>query len=315
MTAKHAPPAHTPYDGSSKLFTIGLKPLDPDRWIEVDDHLLPYLAEKHRLYADIPERVFVEEDGTRDAQREVLDLLAEYLPTHFPRTHGNTGGGVELVGPAGKSDSGIGAGGFKDAPLVAASLLVQEDLILMRRDDSGWRLVAGSLCFPSSWSLIEKFGRPLQDIHAPVPGFGPGTRPAELINRMFDGLQGQAVERYNWSIQSDNALYHPLSDIERIDRATNRPSRFPDGDINAHAFIRVERQTLRKLPVSRDVLFTIRIHLDPLRVLAGHPDRAALATSFAGQLEALDLAQLDYKGMTSDRDRLVDVLNHMANDA
>ncbi|TGQ25043.1 heme-dependent oxidative N-demethylase subunit alpha family protein, partial [Mesorhizobium sp. M4B.F.Ca.ET.214.01.1.1] len=80
------------------------------------------------------------------------------------------------------------------APLVAASLLVQEDLILMRRDVSGWRLAAGSLCFPSSWALTEKFGKPLQQIHAPVPGFGPGTRPADLINRMFDGLQGQAVE-------------------------------------------------------------------------------------------------------------------------
>ncbi|TIU52784.1 MAG: DUF3445 domain-containing protein, partial [Mesorhizobium sp.] len=68
---------------------------------------------------------------------------------------------------------------LRAAPLVQASLLVQEDLILMRRDESGWRLAAGSLCFPSSWSLLEKFGKPLQQIHAPVPGFGPGTRPAE----------------------------------------------------------------------------------------------------------------------------------------
>ncbi|MDF3155157.1 DUF3445 domain-containing protein [Mesorhizobium sp. XAP10] len=306
---KHTLPTHTPYDGSSKLFSIGLKPLDPAAWIEVDGHLLPYLAEKHRLYAEIPERIFVEEDGTRDAQQEVLDLLAAHLLERFPETHRLGGSGVEVAGAASRLPASLA-----DAPLAKASLLVQEDLILMRSSDSGWRLVAGSLCFPSSWSLLEKFGKPLQDIHAPVPGFGPGTRPAELINRMFDGLQGQAVERYNWSIQSDNALYHPLSDLQRIDRATNRPSRFPDGDIDAHAFIRVERQTLRKLPVSRDILFTIRIHLDPLAVLARHPDRAKLAVSFAAQLEALDLAQLDYKGLTSDRDRLMTVLNHMAND-
>ncbi|MCA0032303.1 heme-dependent oxidative N-demethylase family protein [Mesorhizobium sp. B263B2A] len=302
-------PTHTPYDGSSKLFTIGLKPLDPADWIEVDGHLLPYLAEKRRLYAEIPERVFVEEDGTRDAQQEVLDLLGAYLPERFPNSHGRTDAGIEVMGavnrPALPPD-------LADAPLVAASLLVQEDLILMRRDDSGWRLAAGSLCFPSSWSLLEKFGKPLQQIHAPVPGFGPGTRPADLINRMFDGLQGQAVVRFNWSIQADNALYHPLSNVERIDRATNRPTRFPDGDVNAHAFIRVERQTLRKLPVSGDILFTVRIHLDPLAVLARHPDRATLALSFAAQLEALDLAQLDYKGLTSDRDRLIERLKTMA---
>src|SRR4051812_17404924 len=155
-------PTHTPYDGSSKLFTIGLKPLDPADWIEVDGHLLPYLAEKRRLYAEIPERVFVEEDGTRDAQREVLDLLGAYLPERFPHTHRRGAAGIEVVGAA--NHPGLPSG-LAGAPLVAASLLVQEDLILMRRDDSGWRLAAGSLCFPSSWSLTEKFGKPLQQIH------------------------------------------------------------------------------------------------------------------------------------------------------
>ncbi|MDX8511870.1 heme-dependent oxidative N-demethylase family protein [Mesorhizobium captivum] len=303
-------PTHTPYDGSSKLFTIGLKPLELDRWIEVDEFLLPHLAEKQRLYAEIAEKVFVEECDTRDAQREVLDLLAAYLPAKHPESHRGAGSAIEVVGLNGAT--GELSPELREAPLVRASLLVQEDLILMRRDDSGWRLAAGSLCFPSSWSLREKFGKPLQQIHAPVPGFGPGTRPAEVINRMFDGLQGQAVERFNWSIQAGDALYHPLSNIQRIDRATSRPTRFPDGDINAHAFIRVERQTLRKLPVSRDILFTIRIHLDPLAVLARHPDKAALAASFAEQLNALDQAQLDYKGLTADRDRLVAYLAGMA---
>ncbi|MDX8490693.1 DUF3445 domain-containing protein [Mesorhizobium sp. VK22B] len=303
-------PTHTPYDGSSKLFTIGLKSLELDRWIEVDEFLLPHLAEKQRLYAEIAEKVFVEEYDTRDAQREVFDLLAAYLPAKHPESHRGAGSAIEVVGLNGAT--GELSPELREAPLVRASLLVQEDLILMRRDDSGWRLAAGSLCFPSSWSLREKFGKPLQQIHAPVPGFGPGTRPAEVINRMFDGLQGQAVERFNWSIQAGDALYHPLSNIQRIDRATNRPTRFPDGDINAHAFIRVERQTLRKLPVSRDILFTIRIHLDPLAVLARHPDKAALAASFAEQLNALDQAQLDYKGLTADRDRLVAYLAGMA---
>ncbi|TPL04722.1 MULTISPECIES: DUF3445 domain-containing protein [unclassified Mesorhizobium] len=303
-------PTHTPYDGSSKLFTVGLKPLEIERWIEVDEFLLPHLAEKQRLYADIPEKVFVEEVDTRDAQSEVLVLLSPHLIAKHPRTHRCTGSDVEVIGLASATDRLPPT--LRNAPLARASLLVQEDLILMRRDERGWRLAAGSLCFPSSWSLQEKFGKPLQDIHEPVPGFGPGTRPAELINRMFDGLQGQAVERFNWSIQAGDALYHPLSNVERIDRATNRPSRFPDGDVDAHAFIRVERQTLRKLPASRDILFTIRIHLDPLKVLDAHPDRAALAASFVEQLNALDQAQLDYKGLTADRDRLVEFLSGMA---
>ena len=186
---------------------------------------------------------------------------------------------------------------------------MQEDLIVMRRGEDGWRLAAGSLCFPSSWLLTEKFGKPMSAIHQPVPGFGPGTRNAGLIDRMFDKLQvGQPVERFNWSIQAGDALYHPLSNAGRIDRATGRPIRFPDVEAAARAFIRVERQTLRKLPVTGDILFTIRIYLDPMSTLKSRPDRAALAASFAEQLMGLDAAQLDYKGLTADRDRLVRAL-------
>jgi hypothetical protein len=299
-------PVHTPYDGSSRLFAIGLRPLDLADWIEVDSNLPAHLAEKRRLYGEMAAKVFVEQPGTREAQQEVLDLLRAHLASRHPDTHRGDRDHVEVIG----ADDGPA---FSDAPLVAASLLVQEDLILMRRHEDGWRLDAGALCFPSSWSLAEKFGRPLQEIHRPVPGFGPGTRPDALIMRMFDNLLvEQPVQRFNWSIQAGDDLYQPLSDSQRDVRAATRPSNFPDGNVNAHAFLRVERQTLRKLPLSGDILFTIRIHLDPLRVLARHPDRERLAASFVEQLMALDQVQLDYKGLSADRDRLVATLEHLA---
>ncbi len=47
-------------------------------------------------------------------------------------------------------------------------------------------------------------------------------------------------------------------------------------------------------------------------MLRNHPDRKSLAASFAAQLSALDTDQLDYKGLTADRDRLVEVLGEMA---
>ena len=77
-------PTHTPYDGSAKPFTIGLKPLDLAEWIERDAHFDAYLAEKRRLYASIPEKVFLAEEGTEAAQQEVLDLIAGHFQSHFP---------------------------------------------------------------------------------------------------------------------------------------------------------------------------------------------------------------------------------------
>lgn len=301
-------PAHTPYDGSSRPFTIGLKPLELADWIELDHTFDEQLREKRRLFATIREKVFVEEADTADAQREVLDLIRQHMLTTFPDRFRESDAGIEISGnpTLTKEDLRI------LSPLHAASLLVQEDLILMRRGDDGWRLAAGALCFPSSWSLGEKFGRPLQDIHAPVPDFGRGTRNADLISRMFDNLQGQGVQRMNWSLQARPELYYPLSDTQRNERTSNRPSKFPDLAAVARGFIRVERQTLRKLPRSGDILFTIRIYLDPLRLFETHPDGKALAASFADQLAAMQESQLDYKGLTADRERLIEALNGFA---
>ena len=45
---------------------------------------MPILAEKRRLYGEIPGKVFVAEDGTEAAQQEVLDLIADHLQAPFP---------------------------------------------------------------------------------------------------------------------------------------------------------------------------------------------------------------------------------------
>lgn len=283
-----------------------MKPIDPAVWIAPGPDLGQMLAEKDRLNREIPDMVFVEETGTREAQAELLALLADHLLHEQPQTYRRDGRDI-IVGESRRVD----LTDSKLPPLLTAAGLVADDLLIMRRDGTGWRLVAASLCFPSSWTLSEKFGRPLQEIHNPVPGFGEGTRTAAMIERIFDNLQrGQPAIRWNWSLQSDLTLYKPLSSIQRDERAAARPPRFAQGA--ASAFIRVERQTLRKLPVSGDIVFTIRINLDPMLALAAHPDRARLAGGLARELAALESAQVDYKGFGADRDRLIVDLEQIA---
>lgn len=292
-------PAYTPYDGSARLFTIGLGPLDPARWIEPDGDLERYLLEKDRLIADCRDIVFVEEVGTREAQREVLELLAGHIMAQHPSLYRREGSTIVAGTRTVHLDTA-------DAPLVTAGALVQDDLVLMRRDDSGWRLVAGYVAFPSSWSLPEKFGRRMEDIHAPVPDFGEGTRNALLINRMFDNLKvEQPVFRFNWSINPDADLHYPASKAHGA---------LPEGHALSleTTFARVERQTLRKLPVSGDILFTIRIYTDPLAALRTLPEARRIATVFADQLEALNLPQATYKGLAAKRAALVAELRAVA---
>ena len=166
-------------------------------------------------------------------------------------------------------------------------------------------LVAASLSFPSSWSLRDKFGRLLHDVHGPVPGFGPSTRNAELMTRMFDHARPETpMVRWNWSLYGDDRLYHP----ETADPAALR---FGPGERAQSVYLRVERQTLRRLPLSGDMLFTIRIHVDPLAALEQHQQAPSIAAALIDQLEALTPEQLDYKALTLERGRLIRRLREM----
>jgi dimethylamine monooxygenase subunit A len=250
-------------------FRIGVQPLEPAQWLVVSDRLEAYQAEKAALMAAIPEEVFAAEDGTHDAQGEALERVAAFTSAHL---------GFEIPpAPAG------------EPPLQHAARFIEDDLVLMRNGATGWRLAAGSLCFPSGWRLREKFGHPLDVVHAPVPAFGTGTRNATLIARMFDNLAvGQPVIRANWSIYPDDALHHPSTEGEQV-RIFD-----PAKPVIGQAFFRSERQTLLKLPRSGDILFTIRIGVERIAELVRRGDGAKLADALA----AMTPEERAYKGMT-----------------
>lgn len=267
---------HTPYAGPTRPFTIGLSALDPTRWIEPDADCDRYLNEKRALAAARHEDVFRATEDSLPAQEECLAALVAHLKAHHPQ---------HMHAPSLNDDT--------LPPLMRAGMLVQDDLVIMMKCDAGWSIAAAHLSFPSSWSLAEKFDRPMEEVHEHVPGFQGGTRNAAMINRIFDNLApGLPAERFNWSINWKEKLFHP---------ETGR-----NDDAQPHeAVVRVERQTLTKLPVTGAIVFTIRIYLDPVIAFRNHPDGRRLGAALAEQLEGLAGDQLRYKGLDTQRDRLV----------
>jgi len=286
------------FDGSQKLFQIGVKPLADAPWLIIDDRLPEYLAEKEHLLATRRAEVFAAEPDTEAEQAEVLALVTGHLLTHHPDRYQRLGDTIQVAGRTIRLDG--------PDPLLTAARLVQEDLLILRKDEPGWRLVAGSLSFPSSWSLREKIGRILGEVHAPVPGFNAGTRNDQLITRMFDNARPETpMLRWNWSLYGDDRLFHP-------DSPGPGERRFGAGDRAENVFLRVERQTLRKLPQTGAMLFTVGIFVDPVAEIERQPDAAPIAAALIDQLRALDPAQLDYKGITLERDRVIARLDEIA---
>jgi len=128
------------------------------------------------------------------------------------------------------------------------------------------------------------------------------------IGRIFDNLQAdRPVLRYNWSLYDSPALFVPRRGPRRwISEAVD-----PDANI----FIRIERQTLRRLPQSGDILFTIKVLMDPLGAIRQHPGRVSLADSMRHQLLALNADELAYKGLTETRDKVAAALQVIAGPA
>lgn len=286
-----------------EAFRIGVRPLGEDAWLVVDDHLCAYLAEKERRAAERFGDIFMAEPETESAQAEILARVVDAQLARHPDAFARVENGlcIRATGQTVRFDDS------DTPPLWTAARLCQEDLVLMRRGDSGWRLAAAALSFPSAWSLREKFGRPMDEIHAPVPDFGAGTRNAMMIARMFDNLRPETpVLRWNWGLYGDSELFHPGEHAEAEGRFG------PEGD---QVFVRLERQTLTRLTGSGDILFSIRIFVDPLPVLAREDGGRDVMRALKSQIAGFTPAQTAYKGLSRDKERLIAQLTAYADEA
>ena len=282
---------------------MGLKAFDPDNWIVPDAHLAAQVREKVEHFSNRHAAVFAAEPDTLEAQAEVLDRLLDYLPKRYPDLWRVDGNEVTIV-PAGLT---YRLDEFAERPLELACRLIQDDLVIMRKGDSGYRIAAAAVCFPSTWILGDKFGKAIADVHRPVPGFARGTRSATVVDRIFENLKVDApVERCNWSIYEVADLHHPKS------HSTHKRWEGQQQDLVLLSFIRAERQTLTRLPRSGDVVFTIQIIVDPAKLLMEHPERAQIAAILKDHVESLDDAELAYKGLSGHQETLVRELAALA---
>jgi hypothetical protein len=265
------PSQPTPYNHpEAHLFRIGLAPIAEADWFEG-----PYraadgdpAARKAATFETNPGLCWSETPGSRDGQAEVLAMMER----HFDKT-------------AAPRD-------FTAPPLRRAAALVDDDLCLMERREAGWTLTAASLCAPSFFSAEEAVGKSLAELHGPVTGFGERLLPR--VARIFDALAADSiVERRNWSVVASGELFLPNSAPVRARQPLIAPE-----DAGRELHLRMERQTLRRLPATGALLFTIRIWRHPLDDLRAHPDRlAAFAAAWDRVMSDEGQTFRDYKGL------------------
>ena len=167
------------------------------------------------------------------------------------------------------------------APLAVAARLVEEDLCVMQPRGGGYTLTAASVASPSYWRLADKLGKELLDIHEDVAGLR--ARIGERMRHFFRELPPERVYlRGNWFVHASGEPFRAPEHLAPMGGCQPSP-----GAVE-HLFLRCERQTVRRLPHTGAVLFTIRVFLNPLADLAAHPRLAADILAAFGQPGVLD---------------------------
>lgn len=272
----------TAADGSPWL-EMGLRRCRPEAWLIVDEHRQAELRDRAGLLAERHPEVFWAEPGREGTGAEVLELVRSWLATHQP----------ELLLPA------TAAADPSAHPLEAAGRLVQEDLVVVSDDGGSPRLVAACLCSPSHWVLAAKSGRPVDEIHAPVPGYR--RELGHRVDRYLSAIRpGTISRRRNWGLQEGTERFEPV----RPPPTVVAPDEVPD-----RLWLRSERQTLRRLAVSGAVLFTIRVQMAPMGALASRP---ALAAGLAARLRHEPEDLIAYRGLEPYVPSLVEWLDRVA---
>jgi dimethylamine monooxygenase subunit A len=268
-------------DGSPWRLSMGLHRLDEAAWLEVDGDRGRALLEKSRLLDTARDTVLATLSEGDAPSRELLETVRAFLDAHRDRS--------AVAPPLLDEPTTASIELERHHPIEAASRLVHEDLCVLARDDVAWRLVAACVCFPSRWSLREKLGASLADIHGPVPGFDRTL--ADPAGTFFDRLSVERpVWRRNWTLLDTPELHLPSP-------AARRQAHQPDGDLGTRLWFRVERQTLRRLPRTGAIVFTIGTTVRPL----GHVVRTTpgFADALRSTLLTVDDDVAAYKGWST----------------
>ena len=259
--------------GENFRHRLGTFPVEISNWLLRDAEFDLTVQLKKKLLATRRNEVVGLQPGGDEVAQEAAQLVSAWA-------------GVELA------SSGIDA-------LVEASLLVADDLAVLQpvksHDGSEQLLLnAAVVCCPSRWMLSEKMGHNMLAIHEPVAKYADHVGAA--VDTYFQRLTVEKpVWRSNWIIQDHPALFQPQIPLGPLVKT-------PD-----ELWIRMERQTLRRLPKTGGILFTIRGYQQPLPEYLSRSKQIAQDTRTLVERLPDDVAQ--YKSVLKYRPAILNWIN------
>ncbi|KAJ6096967.1 hypothetical protein N7486_007713 [Penicillium sp. IBT 16267x] len=247
---------------------MDVRRLDTQNWLTLDKNYMDEHRVRDHLLREKRDNVLRCLPESLDACQETLEVVSEFLCERFPGMFHKTvkGNDTWVENNATKERfniSGQATVNGTDA-LEAAVRLTMEDLsVLMMNDDGEYYLAASASLFPTGWTVDQRIGWTISQMHEPVPLWH--QQVASSVSKFLARLSPTSpMERSNYFVEikrpDENLfeiLYRPGSLCEKvlIDPSPNE------------IIIRRERQTFRRLPRTGAIVFGVKTYLTPISQL------------------------------------------------
>lgn len=238
-------PFRWPYHQTMSIFK-----LDMNHWLDMDKYYWHYIQEKERIYHQYGKDNIDWLPESKDACIELMETVRDHMVKRYPLLFTSTDNNVhvknELTGEL--LDFSLP---LKDDPLIYVTKMAKEDFYLVQqRDDGRHYLTAAAVPFPGgSFGISHKIGKDLDFIHTEVPYYE--SKLKKSMERWFAKMTASdPVERASWYCTWDHNLL--CSNVYALKKGETVDSTVDERKFN----VRVERQTLRRLPKSKAIIFT-----------------------------------------------------------
>ncbi|KAB8233137.1 hypothetical protein BDV23DRAFT_194646 [Aspergillus alliaceus] len=247
--------------------TMSLTKLETDWWIELENTYKQRIAQRKDLYVKHGNAVLDWLPGSELACKELMEMVLQFLCARYPQY-------FSLIDNRILQNRILGA--EQDIrsrhPLEILLDNVPEDFGVMLRDDKtgNYFMRAGVICSALGWNVGTKIGLQLHQIHGPVPDYKEKMQFS--MDRFFTKMPtDKPIQRGSWGLEVGQPLYMPKGDPHEKLRLSQDPKLQLD---DCH--LRVDWQTLRRLPLSGAIVFNFKALFTPVTEFRDEPGVPAL---------------------------------------
>ncbi|KAL8680720.1 MAG: hypothetical protein Q9186_003119 [Xanthomendoza sp. 1 TL-2023] len=156
---------------------------------------------------------------------------------------------------------------FRTTPRQMTRLLVEnieEDFYMMCPDGEGGYVQQALIsCFPNSFMPPSKLGLSMKGIHGPVPGLQ--EKIGKGIHLTMKSMQGGSIiQRLGWSLQFQGPSLMRTGGNNFEPKPGEVVGDLSEPQDLSQCYLRIERQSLARLPETRAIAFCVRHYVYPL---------------------------------------------------